>query len=337
MTTVASPRRTLAVGHFFNADYQAACAACLPRIKETFFAWPGVLSCRPAPEFTPEVRARLLDDLRWARAHGVELDTLFNCNCYGDHAISPELEDLVVRTLAEMDREGLFPEIVTTTSPFVMTVLRKRFPAVKIRLSVNMRVHGTLGFEPIMELFDMFYISRERQRDLAYLQATADWARIHGKGMGMQVNSGCLRQCPFQTFHDNMHGHNRLAQSKVGEAYDFSVFRCATNYARGNYEAFVRSTWIRPEDLPLYEPSVGYVKIATRRHPDPVAVLNAYANYSYDGDLARLMDPVPSLPKIFDNKAFDRSLNWAAVRDCPHANDCHHCGRCSHLMKEVFR
>ena len=40
--------KKLAVGHFFNGDFTGVCAAHLPRIKEVFFAWPGVLSCRPA-------------------------------------------------------------------------------------------------------------------------------------------------------------------------------------------------------------------------------------------------------------------------------------------------
>ena len=92
-------RKILAVGHFLNADFRSACARHLPRIRETFFAWPGVLSCRPAPDFTPELRARMVADLKWARESGIELDTLFNCNCYGDNAISHELADFVGRTL----------------------------------------------------------------------------------------------------------------------------------------------------------------------------------------------------------------------------------------------
>ena len=140
-------RRILTVGHFFNAPFQETCARHLGRIKEVFFAWPGVLSCRPAPDFTPELRARMIDDLHWARANGIELDTLFNCNCYGDGAISQELADFVGRTLREMDAEGLLPDTVTTTSPFIATVLRKDFPRVKIRWSVNQRVHGSIGFE----------------------------------------------------------------------------------------------------------------------------------------------------------------------------------------------
>lgn len=330
-------RRNLAVGHFLNADFQAACAPHLGRIRETFFAWPGVLSCRPAPEFTPELKARMLADLRWARAHGIELDTLFNCNCYGEQAISRELADFVARTLREMDAAGLFPETVTTTSPFVATILRRDFPSVKIRWSVNQRVHGTIGFESVLELFDSFYASREHHRDLDCLRTMAAWAEAHGKSMGLQANSGCLRQCPFQTFHDNLHGHHRQAQSRAGEAFDFSVFRCRTHYARGNEEDFLRATWLRPEDLPRYEPFVSVVKLATRRHPDPVKVLTAYATYAYDGDLAELMDPAHAFPKRFDNASFARAALWPEVLACKDANNCRHCGKCTAVLAEVFK
>ena len=330
-------RKTLAVGHFYNAPFQDACRPHLGRIREVFFAWPGVLSCRPAPDFTPEVRERMVSDLRWARANGIELDTLFNCNCYGDIAISDELADFAGRMLREMDAEGLFPDTVTTTSPFLATIFRRRFPSLKIRLSVNMRVHGTAGFEPIMDLFDSFYATRERHRELDWLSDLSLWAKRHGKVLGMQANSGCIRQCPYQQFHDNMHGHNRIAQSKVGEKFGFSVFLCRENYARGRFEDFLRSTWIRPEDLPLYEECVDVVKLATRRHPHPVEVLDAYATYSYDGNLADLMDACHTFPKSFDNRRFDQDRElWASVRGCRDANDCRHCGRCAELLSRVF-
>lgn len=55
-------RRSLAVGHFFNGDFKTTVARNLKRVREVFFAWPGVISCRPAPEFTPELREG------WARS-----------------------------------------------------------------------------------------------------------------------------------------------------------------------------------------------------------------------------------------------------------------------------
>jgi len=329
--------RKLAVGHFLNADFKSACQRHVDRIRETFFAWPGVASCRPSPDFTPELRARMISDLTWARENGIELDTLFNCNCYGDIAISQELVGLVGNTLREMDREGLFPETVTTTSPFIATILRRDFPSVKIRFSVNQRVHGSIGFEYVEELFDSFYASREHHRDLLYLQNLAKWAHAHGKQIGIQANSGCLRQCPFQTFHDNLHGHDRIRQSGVGDDLGFSVFRCKTNYEHGRFEDFLRATWIRPEDIRRYSSHIDFVKIATRRHPDPVAVLDAYATSSYHGNLTEIMDPSFAFPESIDNDSLGRSSLWSEVFNCRDANNCRHCGKCEALLKEVSK
>ena len=102
-------KKNLAVGHFLNEPFVAACEPHVARISEVFFAWPGVLSCRPAPDFTDELRERMLTDLLWCRENGILLDTLFNCNCYGDGAISPELADFVETTLRDMNAHGLSP------------------------------------------------------------------------------------------------------------------------------------------------------------------------------------------------------------------------------------
>ena len=66
-------------------------------------------------------------------------------------------------------------------------------------------------------------------------------------------------------------------------------------------------------------------------------VLDAYATYGYDGNLADLMDPAHRFPKSFDNKSFDASPLWPEVRSCRQANDCTHCGRCTGLMSHVFK
>ncbi len=334
------PSKNLSVGYFYNEPFRATCEPWLSRIREVFFAWPGVLSCRPAPEFTDEVRQRLFDDLRWCRRKGILLDTLFNCNCYGDLAISPDLADFVTNVLEEMGREEVFPEIVTTTSPFIATVIRQRFPDIRIRASVNLRVHGTIGFEAVTELFDEFYVSREHQREWPYIRHVAEWAKQHGMLLGMQVNSGCLRECPFQTFHDNLHGHNRIRQSEVGRQFDFSVFRCQTHYGRDKqYEDILRATWVRPEDVPLWEPYISVFKIATRRIANPGRILAAYASYSYDGNLLELLDPIHAncfAPYIIDNKSFPQDWATSGI-GAACAENCTHCGRCTEVFRLVHK
>lgn len=329
--------KTLSVGWFDNAPFIDVCSKYKERIREVFFAWPGVTASRPMDDWTPERRERIVEDLRWARFQGIELDAIFNANCYGDIALSYELADHVTNKLLEMDAAGLFPEHVTTTSPFIATVLRQRFPAVKIRFSINMDIASEIALKYVDELYDSFYAGRNDHRRLDYVAKLGAWALEHGKMMGLQANPGCLRNCPFHQFHNNLHGHNRMRQSAVGEEFGFSVFRCRTNYERGNYEDFLRGIWIRPEDLPLYEEHVGVVKLATRRHPNPEAIVRAYATYSYDGDLAAIMDPFFRFPKAIDNKALGASPLWPEVRDCKLADNCENCGKCSALLREVFR
>ena len=117
--------------------------------------------------------------------------------------------------------------------------------------------------------------------------------------------------------------------------YGFTFFRCKTNYERGRYEDFLRSTWIRPEDMAQYEPFVDVVKIATRRHPFPEKVLEAYATGHYDGDLAELMDPAHKFPFRFENAKFSASPLWPEIFACPHANNCRHCGKCTKMLEEL--
>lgn len=332
-------QKNLAVGYFYNEPFTPICAKWAHRIREVFFAWPGVLSCRPAPEFTPELEERLYADLKFCREHGILLDTLFNCNCYGDIAVSHELSDFVASTIDAMGEKGLLPDIVTTTSPFIAGEIRRRYPDIRIRGSVNLRIHGTIGFEYVGELFDSFYVSRERQRDFGYMTSCAEWAAKNGKELGMQLNSGCLRQCPFQQFHDNLHGHNRLRQSEVGKEMDFEIFRCRTIYRQKHFEEFIRATWIRPEDAALFERYVSVMKIATRRIAKPTAIVEAYASGSFDGNLLELMDPVHAdafAPLAIDNKSFP--ADWATSGiggKC--ANSCIRCGKCADLLAKVLK
>lgn len=329
--------RILSVGWFDNAPFKAICTPHLQRIKEIFFAWPGILSSRPMSPWTDERKRQIIEDLKWARANGIELDAIFNANCYGDIAMTQTLADQVYGAMRAMASEGLMPEHITTASPFIATIIKRGFPDVGVRFSVNMLIETVDALEYVADICDEFYVGRNKHRRLDYVKRMSQWAKAHGKLIGILANPGCLRNCTFHTFHDNLHGHNRMGQSADAEKFNFSNFLCRSVYERGEYERFLRSIWLRPEDLPMYEPYVDVVKLATRRHPDPKAVIDAYATCAYDGDLAKIVDPCFSFPGSFDNKALGESPLWPKVRDCPWADDCRNCGMCAELMKSVFK
>ena len=77
------------------------------------------------------------------------------------------------------------------------------------------------------------------------------------------------------------------------------------------------------------------MKLATRRHPDPEGIIRAYAAYSYDGDLAKIMDPFFDVSVPIDNATLGKSPLWPVIRDCPDAHNCHRCGKCDALMNEL--
>ena len=329
--------RKLTVGWFDNMPFIDTCAPYAGRIKEVFYAWPGVVASRPMDDWTTERRARIVADLKWARENGMELDAIFNSSCYGDIAMTETLADIVTGKLREMESEGLFPEHLTTTSPFIATVVRQRFPSIKIRWSINMEISTRGALEFVTDLFDSFYAGRDKHRMLGYVKEMSAWAAEHGKEMGVQANPGCLKNCPFHHFHNNLHGHNRVGQSAAAAKFRFTNFLCRTNYERGRYEDFLRSIWIRPEDLPMYEPYVSVVKLATRRHPHPDKIIAAYANCDYDGDLAEIMDPFYRFPFAIDNKALGKSVLWPKIRDAADTSGPEMDAIAKKLLKEVAR
>ena len=59
-------KRKLAVGWFDNESFVGSCADHVSRIKEVFFAWPGVTASRPMDDWTPARRSQIVSDLRWS-------------------------------------------------------------------------------------------------------------------------------------------------------------------------------------------------------------------------------------------------------------------------------
>ena len=309
------------------ADYRGA-------VGEVYFSLPGAPSGRTEPERTPELMEQLFYELAEIRKLGVALDLLLNGNCYGGTAVSEEFARKIAGELDRLGSAGLLPEIVTTTSPFVAHAVKKHCPGVELRASVNMRLDSTLALEYLSDLFDSFYFRRDRQRDLETLRKASEWCRDHGKKLGILANSGCLRNCPYQTFHDNLVAHDAEVR-KSANAPDFLPHLCWKRLQkRENLGDFLRASWIRPEDVPLYAPYVDFVKLATRRHASVRMVLAAYASGHFDGNVFNLTEPCfagLAAPYVLDNGklAFDD-----LPKTC--ADDCRRCGKCERVLEKAL-
>ena len=156
---------------------------------------------------------------------GVKLDLLFNGNCYGEYAISEKLANTVVSVIEYLESVGCGVDIVTTASPAIAHTVKKHFPTIDVRASVNMRIGTVKGMEYVSDLFDSFHVQREYNRDLSRLKLLKEWADTAGKKLIMLANSGCFVNCSGQSFHDNLVAHESEI-CEVKNLDDFTPYVC---------------------------------------------------------------------------------------------------------------
>ena len=326
--------------HFADGAPFAEIALRHPSVKEVYFPWIDEPSGRPRLGYEEEddpaeLSAALRRDLERLRGAGVRLDLLLNANCYGEQAMSQSLDAHVREIVGTLDSWGCRPEVCTTASPFVARVLKSAFPEIEVRASVNMRLTTLQAFRYLAPLFDSYYIGRDIQRNLETVKRFSGWCRANGKKLCLLANSGCLRNCPWQTFHDNLIAHSDAAM-KVANVKGWSPHLCWTLYQdAANFPEILKATWIRPEDIHRYDGLVDVVKLATRQHANPDMVIGAYERRSYGGNLLDLLEPgfSPSFfPQYIDNAAFPPDW-FEKTGACP--RECTSCGYCEHVFDIV--
>ncbi|MBO5922905.1 MAG: hypothetical protein J6Q81_00190, partial [Lentisphaeria bacterium] len=233
------------------------------------------------------------------------------------------------------ESEELLPEIITTTSPFVADTVKTRYNNIEIRASVNMRIDSLTAIEYLADKFDSFYLRRDLQRDLETVALFADWSKQHNKKLCILANSGCLRNCPYQTFHDNLVAHDSLLRKKEN-VKDFIPHLCWARYQGGNnIEDFLRSSWIRPENVKRYESYCSLMKLATRQHSNPRMVMAAYCNGSFSGNVLDLTEPC--FANAFAPKILDNSLLNGEELPGKCGSSCTHCGKCGKIINKAVR
>ncbi len=123
-------------------------------------------------------------------------------------AVSQFLERQVCSILDRLGEIVNGADAVTTASP-PPSIVKKHFPAIETRASVNMQIGTVNGMEYAAHLFDSFYVRREFNRNLEHLARLKEGADGAGKRLHLLANSGCLDHCPGQIFHDNMVAHEQ--------------------------------------------------------------------------------------------------------------------------------
>lgn len=273
-------------------------------VCEVYFSWgdfPNGRSSASVQE-SPEVFAhRQTEQLSALRRSGISLNLLLNATCYGADSLSKAFYCKIGDTVDELDGKfGL--SSVTTTSPLIAKFVKANFPHLKTRASVNMEIGTEQGMDYLAQYFDGYYMKRELNRDFAEIKRLSAWCRNRGKQLHILANSGCLNHCSAHVFHDNLVAHEQEISQK-DNAYQFGGICREYLKDPAHHRSLIEDTnFIRPEDVEKYEPYFAAMKLATRVHRCPAAVLESYVKGHFAGNLLDLLEPAHSIyPYVLEN------------------------------------
>ncbi len=310
------------------------------RIESVYFPWVDMPTGRSMIAgfdgyYDYGLQKALMKDLECIKEMGISLNLLFNANCYGEDAMSQVLRGRVCSVLDYLGEQDLLPQSVTTTSPAIAHIIKEQYENISLTASVNMKIGSVKGMQYVAHLFDGYCIAKECNRDLERLRTLKAWAVENGKKITMLANSGCMRDCSGQIFHDNMVAHE--AEVSKQKNIDFLPYMCYT-YLKDpkHYVSVLQNTWVRPEDISRYEGLVDTVKLATRSHQLPGMVIGAYARGWYAGNLLDLFEPSFSpafAPFVVDSAKIPADF-WEHTTACN--KNCHQCNYCEKVMNSAL-
>ncbi len=265
---------------------------------------------RAAYQIVDSSRRRIARHVDYAKRHGIRFNYLLNAACLDNREFTRKGQKAIRALLDWISSSGI--EAVTISSPFLLRIVKTRYPHLRTRVSVFASVDHVRkakmwedeGADCIM--LDSLQVNRE----FALLAAIR---KAVGCDLELMVNNYCIQSCAYAPYHNATLAHSsQSGHHSKGFFIDWCFLRCsgmkieeAVNY--------LRAEWIRPEDLHLYE-ELGYdrIKIVERGAPTPVLLerVKAYAARRYDGNLLDLIQPFGFRERAAKAAYYNRGMLW---------------------------
>jgi collagenase-like PrtC family protease len=298
---------------------------------------------------------------------GLEFSYLLNAPCLGNLQYSKKGYGQLIDLLTWIEQSGA--DSVTVGIPYLIDLVKKRFPRLKVKVSTTARVNTVRKAIQYEEMgVEEIIIDEHINREFKTLEAIRKAVKCN---LELIVNNICLWQCPYNYEHVNHDGH----ASREGEEEEYCYLQypgylCLYRKLMDPVE-LLKSPWIRPEDISHYE-DLGYdhFKITERFKRTPLLLehVKAYENRRYDGNLLDLFTlprkgaftpvhleyfikpehvnimKVSELGKVFDldvreliqldNRKLDGFIEHFKKDDC-NQTSCSHCQYCEKVFEKA--
>jgi collagenase-like PrtC family protease len=231
------------------------------------------------------------DHVAQAAKAGIGFNYLINPACLDNREYTRRGQAQLERLLATVEQAGV--SAVTISLPSLMPTIKRRHPRLKVRVGVYARV-DCVAKAKFWEELGADCITLESiavNRDFPALRAIREGVRLE---LQLIANSNCLMFCPMSGQHMvNLSHASQKGHASRGFLIDYCALSCSRDKLKDPTH-YLRSEFIRPEDLNLYR-DLGFDSFKILERGAPTAVLaqrvKAYAEGRFEGNLLDLIQP----------------------------------------------
>lgn len=223
---------------------------------------------------------------------GMKFGYTLNAPCLGNMEFTAEGQNRILKELDFIYYE-LKADQVIITIPSIIEMVKNRFPDLEIKASIVNQISSVESARSFIELgADVIVIDNNINRKFKVIEAIR---RFTDKKLEVLANDSCLYDCPYKNYHYNISAHSSKEDDPLNKWFiDYCVMKCMKEKCT-NPELIIKSSFIRPEDVGIYEDlGVDILKINTRHLPMDwgLRAVKAYVGRSYEGNLLDIICPV---------------------------------------------
>ena len=248
---------------------------------------------RPSNTLKSVDKTRLEEHVKKVRDSNIKFNYLLNGACLANKEQDVEWQKNVREFLDYLKEIGV--NALTVTNPFLLQIIKKYYDCFTVRISTfacidsyeKARYWEEMGADYIC--VDFVKINRDF-KTLKYMVDNLKKAKIE-----LLMTNSCLKNCPYIHTHTAALSHASNIMNKDKECYaDWCLYKCQ-EYELKHVEEYIKSPWIRPEDVKEYEKiGVEHFKITERDFPtnEIIKRVKAYSEGKYDGNLLDLIQNI---------------------------------------------
>jgi collagenase-like PrtC family protease len=290
------------------------------------------------------------------RAHsaGLKFDYILNAPSMGNMEWDENTHQELLMHLNWISRIGA--DSVTITIPYLIELMKRQFPQLKIRVSTIAHVNSVARAKLFESLgADSITLDINVNRDFTVLKAIRQAVSCE---LTVLLNNLCLYQCPYEYYHHDTLGHASQSYNPLSGYYeDYCVLHCTLDRLC-DISQTIKCRWVRPEDIHVYEEiGIDMFKTSGRSMTTEriLRAATAYVSRHYQGNLYDILNVItPKIgfgnsdlpgvqdnvigppPRLYiDNQALEGFIDFFKKQDC--LSGCSHCDYCQRIANKVIQ